>query len=85
MMYNQKSTDLMLEITSNDSFKLNMPTSYKLVKPAVNKADKIANGFKNSILGRDIGINSEGFSYIAILSTILAIGTIIAMYIFWRI
>ena len=74
--------DIQLQITSNDNYILNMPTSYKLVKPITNKA---VNNFKNSILGTDIGINSEGFSYIAILATILAIGALITMYISWKI
>lgn len=77
--------NIKLEITSNDNYKLNIPTSYKLIKPITKKENKLVNTFKNSILGTDIGINSEGFSYIAILSTILAIGVLITMYISWRI
>ena len=77
--------DINLEITSSDNYILNMPTSYTLVKPITKKENKIVNNFKSSILGTDIGINSEGFSYIAILATLLAIGTFITMYILWRI
>lgn len=77
--------DLTLEITSNDNYILNIPSSYTLVKPTTKKENKVINSFKNSILGTDIGIHSEGFSYIAILATILAIGALIMMYILWRI
>lgn len=77
--------DLSLEITSCDNYIVKMPTSYKLIKTATKKENKIVNSFKNSILGTDIGINSEGFSYIAILATILAVGAFITMYLSWRI
>ena len=77
--------DITLEITSCDNYIVKLPTSYKLVKTATKKENKIINGFKNSILGTDIGIHSEGFSYIAILSTLLAVGAFITMYISWRI
>jgi len=80
-----KPDNISLEITSNDNYTLNMPKSYTLVKTETKKENKIVNSFKNSILGTDIGINSEGFSYIAILSTILAVGVMIVMYILWRI
>ena len=77
--------DINLEITSPDNYILNIPKSYTLVKPNIKKENKIVNNFKSSILGSDIGTNSEGFSYIAILATILAIGVLITMYILWRI
>jgi len=80
-----KKEDLSLEITSCDNYIVKMPTSYKLIKTATKKENKIVNSFKNSILGTDIGINSEGFSYIAILATILAVGAFITMYLSWRI
>jgi len=80
-----KQEDLSLEITSCDNYIVKMPTSYKLIKTATKKENKIVNSFKNSILGTDIGINSEGFSYIAILATILAVGAFITMYLSWRI
>ena len=80
-----KEDNILLEITSNDNYILNMPTSYTLVKANTKKENKIVNNFKSSILGTDIGINSEGFSYIAILATLLAVGAFITMYILWRI
>ena len=40
---------------------------------------------KNSIFGAEIGVKAEGFSNMAILATILAIGGFIIMYITWRV
>ena len=77
--------DFTIELTSNDNYILNMPKSYKLYRPSTQKENKLLNGFKNSILGMDIGINSEGFSYIAILATLLAVASLIIMYILFRV
>ena len=74
-----------IELTSNDNYILNMPKSYKLYRASTQKENKLLNGFKNSILGMDIGINSEGFSYIAILATLLAVASLIIMYILFRV
>ena len=74
-----------IELTSTDNYTLNMPKSYKLYGAPKQKENKITNNFKNSIFGMDIGINSEGFSYIAILATLLAIATLIVMYITLRV
>lgn len=76
-----------LLITSNDNYSLNLNTknTYKLANRTQKKENKLTNAFKNSILGTDIGINSEGFSHIAILSTIIAVGALCIMYLFWRI
>ncbi len=77
--------DFTIELTSNDNYILNMPKSYKLYRASMQKENKLLNGFKNSILGMDIGINSEGFSYIAILATLLAVASLIIMYILFRV
>ena len=45
---------------------------------------KLVQKFKGSILGADIGIKSGGFSNVAILATIIAIGAICIMYFSWR-
>lgn len=74
-----------LEITSNDNYTLNMPESYKLYTGRAQKENKLVNNFKSSILGMDIGINSKGFSYIAILATLLAVGALLIMYVFLRV
>lgn len=87
---NLKNNDGSIEtllLTSNDNYVLNMNknNTYKLANHIEKKENKLTNAFKNSILGTDIGINSEGFSHVAILSTIVAVAVLITMYIFWRI
>ena len=74
-----------LMLTSNDDYILNIPKNYKLVNNIQKKENKLVNKFKNSFLGAEIGVKAEGFSTIAILSTIIAIGTLCIMYILWRI
>lgn len=74
-----------LEMTSKDNYTLRMPKAYKLYKGEAYKENKLVSNFKSSILGMDIGINSKGFSYIAILATLLAIGALIIMYMFLRV
>lgn len=81
---NQDGTVETLLITSNDNYTLNMKGTYKLANRAVKKEIKLVSNFKNSILGTDIGVNSEGFSHIAILSTLIAVGAICIMYLFWK-
>jgi len=87
---NLKNEDGSIEtllITSNDNYNLNLNTNntYKLANRTQKKENKLTNNFRNSILGTDIGINSEGFSHIAILSTIIAVGAFCIMYLFWKI
>ena len=74
-----------LEITSNDNYTLNMPKAYKLYPGKIQKENKLVKNFKSSILGMDIGINSKGFSYIAILATLLAVGALLIMYMSLRV
>lgn len=84
---NLKNTDGSIEtlvITSHDNYELNMNKKYILANKEFKKSNKIVNAFKNSILGVDIGIKSKGFSHVAILSTIIAIGALCTMYLFWR-
>ncbi|MBQ2873302.1 MAG: hypothetical protein IJE89_04825 [Bacilli bacterium] len=84
-----KNTDGTIEtlvITSNDNYQtLDANKTYKLANNIYKKENKLVSRFKNSILGAEIGVRAEGFSNIAILSTIIAIGAICIMYIFWRI
>lgn len=80
----QDGTVETLLITSNDNYTLNMKGTYKLANRVVKKENKLVSNFKNSILGTDIGVNSEGFSHIAILSTLIAVGAICIMYLFWK-
>ena len=74
-----------LALTSNDNYTLTLPKNYKLVNNIQKKENKIVNKFKNSILGAEVGIKTEGFSNIAILATIIAIGTLCIMYILLRV
>ena len=75
--------DTIIITSSNDSNPLEPNKTYKLVNKQT-KQDKIINKFKNSILGTEVGIKSEGLSNIAILSTIIAISSIMIMYLLWR-
>ena len=73
-------------IKSNDNYKiLDINKTYKLVKETKNKESKVTNSFKNSILGAEIGLKAEGFSTIAILATIIAVGMFCMMYLFCKI
>lgn len=87
---NLKNEDGSIEtllITSNDNYSLNLNTknTYKLANHTQKKENKLTHAFKKSILGTDIGINSEGFSHVAILSTIIAVGAFCIMYLFFKI
>lgn len=74
-----------LILTSNDNYKINLTNKYKLANHNIRKENKLVSMFKNSILGSEIGVKAEGFSNIAILATIVAIGALCTMYVFWRI
>lgn len=74
-----------LMMTSNDNYKLNLKGTYKLANNRCEKENKFISKFKNSILGAEIGVKAEGFSNIATLSTIIAVGTICIMYILFRV
>ena len=75
-----------LVISSKDNnYPLNLTKKYKLVNNMQSKENKYISAFKTSILGTEIGIKAEGFSNIAILATLIAIGTLCIMYIFWRV
>ena len=71
-------------MNSNDNYNLNMNQTYRLANKTEEKESLIAKKFKGSILGTDIGIKSSGFSNIAILATVIAIGAAFIMYFMWR-
>ena len=48
------------------------------------KKSRLAERFKGSILGTDIGVKSSGFSTVAILATVIALAVVIGMYFLWR-
>lgn len=81
---NEDGTEETIVITSNDSHTLNMNKTYKLANHTPKKESVLTKKFKNSILGTDIGVKSSGFSNVAILATIIAIGTLCIMYLLWR-
>ena len=79
---NEDGTEETIIITSNDAHTIDLTKTYKLANQK--KECKIARKFKNSVLGSDIGFKSAGFSNVAILATIIAIGTLSIMYFLWR-
>jgi len=81
---NEDGTEETILITSNDNYNLNMTKTYKIANHTQKKESKLTRKFKNSILGTDIGIKSGGFSNIAILATIIAVGTLCVLYLVWR-
>lgn len=81
---NDDGTEETLVITSTDNHALNMNQTYRLANHKELHQSKLAKKFKNSILGADIGFKSGGFSNVAILATIIAIGTLCVMYLLWR-
>jgi len=74
-----------LFISSKDNYTLNMPKTYILANHIQRKENKLVSAYKNSILGAEIGVKAEGFSNIAILATIIAIGVFCTMYLFFRV
>lgn len=75
-----------LVISSNDSnCPLDATKTYRLVNHTNKLENKLVSAFKNSILGAEIGVKAEGFSNIAILATIIAIGLFCIMYLSFRI
>ena len=81
---NDDGTEETIIISSNDNRVLNLNQTYKLANQTKKKENKLMKKFKNSILGADIGLKSNGFSNIAILATIIALGSIFVMYLLWR-
>ena len=81
---NEDGTEETIVITSNDNRILNLNQTYKLANQIKKKESKIAKKIKNSVVGSDIGFSSPGFSNIAMLATIIAVGTLLVMYFMWR-
>jgi len=69
-------------INSNDNYTVSIPKAYKLVGYGGNRLN---DKFRASIFGSDIGINSNGFTSIMLVSTIIAIGTVLTLYFSWRV
>lgn len=81
---NEDGTEETIIVTSNDNHTLNMNQTYKLANHSEKKESKFVKKFKNSIFGTDIGIKSAGFSNVAILASIIALGALFVMYLLWR-
>ena len=81
---NEDGTEETIVISSNDNRVLNMNKAYKLANHKEKKENKLVQKFKGSILGADIGVKSGGFSNVAILATIIAVGAICIMFFAWR-
>ena len=81
---NEDGTEETIVISSDDNRSLNLNQTYKLANHTQKKESKLAKKFKNSILGADIGVKSSGFTNVAILATIIAIGSMCIMYFLWR-
>jgi len=85
-MINPDGTIDTLLITSNDNYQtLDRNKTYKLANNIYKKENKLVTAFKNSILGSEIGVKAQGFSTIAILSTIIAVGMFCIMYLSFKI
>ena len=82
MLNNRDGSIDQVIISSNDDHKIKLNKKYVLVGY---EGNKYLDNFKNSIFGMDIGINSNGFASIMIIATLLAIATLIGMYLAFRI
>ena len=65
---------------SCDDYNLMIGDNYKLVKFSGNRKT-----FKDTVFGTDIGIHSNGFVNVAIISTLLSLGVLLTMYLSFRI
>ncbi len=69
---------------SNDNYQVNLGSNYTLSNHKKKKESKLAEKFKGSLLGADIGVKSSGFSSVAVLAAVIAIAVLVVMYFIWR-
>lgn len=69
-------------IQSLDETELNMSSNTYKIAPELRRTDKKQH--KENILTSDIGVKSHGFTQIATLATIIAIGIFVVGYIFFK-
>lgn len=81
---NDDGSEETLMINSSDNYSLRLDKNYKLANHTMKKESKLVRKFKGSILGADIGVKSGGFSNVAILASVIAVGVILIMYFMWR-
>ena len=80
----ENGTEGTLVASSNDNYTIKLDKKYSLANRTEKKESRLAKKFKGSILGADIGVKSSGFSSIAILATVIAIGVFAILYFIWR-
>lgn len=81
---NDDGTEETMEISSMDNLNVSLKGNYRLANMTKKKESKLAQRFKGSILGSDIGFKSQGFSSVAILATVIAISVVAILYFMWR-
>ena len=81
---NDDGTEETIVITSSDNREIENHKTYRLANHRQRKENPLVKKFKGSILGADIGFKSSGFSNVAILAIIIAVGTLCVMYLLWR-
>ena len=74
-----------MTITTDGNEKIDLGPKYKLQRPESDNKYMKKNAKAKGILTSDIGFKSEGFAPIFTLALIIAIGAIIAAYVFWKI
>lgn len=74
-----------ITITSNSNEKINLGPKYKLQRPESDNKYMKKDAKAKGIFTSDIGFKSEGFAPIFTLALIIAIGALIAAYVFWKI
>lgn len=81
---NDDGTKETMILSSDDGRTLDIKGTYVLANHNKKKESKLAQKFKGTIFGADIGIKSGGFTNIAILATVIAVSAILIMYFLWR-
>ena len=81
---NEEGVEETVVISSSDDYKLKLKKTYTLANHKQPKESALAKKFKGSILGTEIGVKSGGFTNVAILATVIAVGAITIMYFLWR-
>ena len=77
--------DTLIILSNDNTYPLDANKTYKLANNTYKKENRLVSAYKNSIFGAEIGVKTEGFSTIAILATIVAIGAFCTMYLFCRV
>ena len=65
---------------SYDDYSVSIGANYKLVK-----FYKERKNFSDTLLGRDIGVKSNGFASVMLIATLISVGTVVLMLLSFRI